>query len=114
MNRYKLVKAGIDVKEGIHRFNENKEMYEKFLNGFPEDVHYDALLKALEQKDAKEAFQAAHALKGITGNLSLNELHQNLLPLVEELRAEKLDRVAEFLPAVQESYDKVMEVLKTE
>ena len=49
MNRYILTKAGIDVNEGIHRFNGNKELYEKFLTSFPEDIHYEQMLEAIEQ-----------------------------------------------------------------
>ena len=105
MNRYILTKAGIDVNEGIHRFNGNKELYEKFLTSFPEDIHYEQMLEAIEQKDVDAAFQGAHALKGITGTVSLAKLHSLLIPLVEELRAGSMEKVPELLPPVKEAYD---------
>lgn len=112
MNRYILTKAGIDVNEGIHRFNGNKELYEKFLMSFPEDAHYGQMLQEIEKGDAEAAFQAAHALKGITGTVSLVQLHGVLIPLVEELRAGSLEKVPELLPPVQEAYNKAVDVLK--
>lgn len=114
MNRYKMVKAGIDVNEGIHRFNGKKEMYEKFLLNFPQNDLYGKLVEAIDNQDVKEAFQAGHALKGVTGNLSMKEFHDNLVPLVEELRADSLEHAKELLEPVAESYKKVMEVLQAE
>ena len=105
MNRYILTKAGIDVNEGIHRF-------EKFLTSFPEDIHYEQMLEAIEQKDVDAAFQGAHALKGITGTVSLAKLHSLLIPLVEELRAGSMEKVPELLPPVKEAYDEVVQVIK--
>lgn len=112
MNRYILTKAGIDVNEGIHRFNGNKELYEKFLTSFPEDIHYEQMLEAIEQKDVDAAFQGAHALKGITGTVSLAKLHSLLIPLVEELRAGSMEKVPELLPPVKEAYDEAVQVIK--
>ena len=56
MNRYKLVKAGIDVNQGIRRFNEDKALYERFLSTFPEDMHYMAMIDAIDKKDIKGLF----------------------------------------------------------
>lgn len=83
MNRYTLTKAGIDVNEGVHRFNGNKELYEHFLLTFPEDEHFKKMLEAIETGDVEESFQQAHALKGIAGTVSLVQLHANIIPLVE-------------------------------
>lgn len=112
MNRYKLTKAGIDANEGIRRFNNNKEMYEKFLMNFPKDEHYNQMIQAIEEKNVEAAFQAAHALKGVSGNLSLIKLHQDIIPLVEELRNGSMEHTDEYLAPVKESYRIVTEALK--
>ena len=114
MNRYTLVKAGIDFNQGLRRFNQNKEMYESFLSHFLRDKNFSNLSAALEQGDAQTAFQCAHALKGIAGNLSMEKLHEALLPLVEELRTGSLEQVPTLFPPVQESYALLEEVLKTD
>lgn len=85
MNRYQLVRGGIDVAQGIERMGSVEE-YVALLAQFPQDSHTETLRMALERKDANQAFEAAHALKGIAGNLSLEDLSEALGPLVERLR----------------------------
>ncbi len=114
MNRYLLSKAGIDVNEGMRRFNNNKDIYEKFLLTFPEDEHYKLMVEAIEKANVEDAFQAAHALKGVSGTLSLVTLHAELIPLVEELRSHSLEKTPELLPPVKESYEIVVEALNKE
>lgn len=111
MNRYALVKAGIDFNQGLRRFNNNKEMYESFLLKFPKDKNYEGLCNALEQQDVKTAFQCGHSLKGIAGNLSLQKLYDALIPVVEELRNDSLAQAQALFAPVQENYAVVMAVL---
>ncbi len=112
MNRYKLVKAGINPNEGIDRFSKNIALYEKFLLAFPEDPNYDKMLAAIADNDVVGAFKAAHALKGVTGNLSLNRLYESVCPLVEELRAQSMEHVPELLEPVKENYETAVAALK--
>lgn len=111
MDVFKLAVAGINTAEGLKRFSGNTAMYEKYLLRFAEDENYSALCEALEQGDVKAAFSAAHALKGVAGNLSLSKLYKSIEPLVEELRAGRLERAPELMPAVTEAYQAVTDVL---
>ena len=81
MNKELLTQAGIDVNDGIRRFNDKEDLYERFLFTFPKDVNYDIMCEAISKGDAEQAFQAANALKGITGNLSLNQLLDKTLEM---------------------------------
>lgn len=112
MNRYKLSKAGIDANEGIRRFNNDKNMYEKFLKTFPENTLYHKLIEDLENKNVSDAFQSAHALKGLSGNLSLVQLYKDMIPLVEELRSGSLEKADSYLPSIKVSYDKIIKALE--
>lgn len=112
MNRYKLSKAGVNATEGINRFGGNMDKYEQFLKRFPADTNYQAMLSAIDQQDVTAAFAAAHALKGIAGNLSLNRLYDDICPLVEVLRAGSLDNLDAYLPKVNQDYDDVIAALQ--
>lgn len=114
MNRYRLVKAGIDYNEGLRRFANNREMYEKLLRKTPEDSNFAGLEKSIADQDTENAFAYAHALKGVAGNLSLTQLHADLIPLVEELRLGRIDDADELLIPVKASYQLVLEALHTE
>lgn len=105
MNRYRLSKAGISANAGIERFYGDRELYECSLNKFPKDPHYEMMIKAIGEKDVKAAFAAAHALKGLAGNLSMVRLYDHICPLVELLRGGTLEGADELLPAVVSDYE---------
>lgn len=112
MNRYLLVKSGIDFNQGLRRFSNNKEMYEGCLQKFLQDPNFDGLAAALEQKDADAAFRFAHSLKGVAGNLSLQKLYLAVTPLVEELRVGHLEQAAALFEPVRENYAQVISALQ--
>ena len=113
MNKELLTQAGIDVNDGIRRFNDKEDLYERFLFTFPKDVNYDIMSEAISTGDAEQAFQAANALKGITGNLSLNQLYNHIIPLVDSLKKRRMEKVNELLEVVSVDYDKVIKALST-
>ncbi len=54
-----------------------------------DDKNFGKLNEAIGQNDKKAAFEAAHALKGMLGNLSLTPLVDPVTEITELLRAEK-------------------------
>lgn len=112
MNRESCIAAGIDYDSGLAHFAGKADLYEKFLLKFPADTTFADLEKAMADEDTKAAFIAAHTLKGVTGNLSLNGLYKDILPLVEALRGDGNMELAKTLyPPVKEEYDKEIRFL---
>lgn len=111
MNQKQLLTVGIDINDGIQRFNGNIQLYEKFLYGFLSDPNYNIMIDAINKCDISSAFHAAHALKGIAGNLSLVELYKNIVPLVDLFRNNEMENVNEFLIPVKISYKAIFDVL---
>lgn len=60
-----LRQAGVDVEKAVERFMGNEDLYWKFALRFLEDKNTQMLSEALEKQDVKEAFAAAHNLKGV-------------------------------------------------
>lgn len=113
MNSYILFRAGIDVQAGIQRFSGNKALYEKYLYEFFENEYFDRLEKALLEEKKEEAFQSAHALKGIAGNLSIQSFYDAICPLVEALRGEPDFQTAKKqMKEVREQYGIVQEAIR--
>ena len=50
------------------------------------DENFEKLDRALSSHNSREAFEAAHALKGATGNLGLTPLFSPLSEITERLR----------------------------
>ncbi len=111
MNQNKLSEAGINVEEGIERFGGKQAVYEKFLYRFPKETLFSQMCDYIDKQDIKEAFAAAHSLKGQAGNLSINRLYDDLCPLVEELRCGSLSQAKALLEPVIRDYRDVIAVL---
>ena len=107
-----LCAAGIDVEEALGRFMGNEALLLKFLLRFPGDDTFSRLRQAMEARDTTRAFEAAHTLKGVVGNLSMKELHGRLVPLVVALRAGDADAAAENWPALEAAYGKTLAALE--
>lgn len=104
MNRYKLFKAGIDVNIALERLDNDKVLYEQLLHDFVADPSFKALEEAIAQKNAQEAYIAAHAMKGTAGNLSCITLYGALLPLVDSLRVNDMADAEEMFAKVKEAW----------
>lgn len=107
-----LVAAGIDVDELFERFMDNEALAMKFLRRFPEDTNFQRLQQALKCSNEVEAFEAAHTLKGVVGNLSMHSLYYETSDLVERLRAGNLEEARKRMPDVEKSYAKTLAALQ--
>lgn len=113
MNIDVLEKAGINYQEGLKRFAGKSALYEKYLLRFGQEPTFDQLKKAMAQEDYEEAFKAAHTMKGIVGNLSLNEFFELLKPFVEELRDQSdIPSAKMHMSTLIEEHDKLVEAIR--
>ena len=80
---------GADTKTGLNRCRNNEEKYILYISKALRDDNFDRLASAVAADDRKAAFEAAHALKGVTGNLSLTPLFDIVSAMTELLRAEQ-------------------------
>lgn len=103
--------AGIDIDSGVERFMGNEALYEKFLHRFADDKSYFELTDALSKGDCEAAFNAAHTLKGVSGNLSLITLQKLVCEQVECLRIGNLDAAVLFMEKISEAYNDIMRII---
>ena len=84
----KLRAYGADVDEGMGRCMNNEVFYLRLVNMAADDGGFEKLRAAMENGDRKESFEAAHALKGMLGNLALTPVSRPASELTELLRSE--------------------------
>ncbi len=77
---------GADVKAGLARCMGMRDFYLRLVNMALADENFEKLNRALADQNSREAFEAAHALKGTTGNLGLTPLFSPLSEITERLR----------------------------
>lgn len=109
--RQLLEQAGIDVAEALERFMGSEALLLKFLRRFPEDENFRLLRQAIVSQDLPRAFEAAHTLKGVAGNLSMKVFYQQVSQLVEHLRAGHLAAAAAEMAEVEAQYTKITAAL---
>ena len=67
---------GANVDEGLNRCVNNEEFYLKMVKKAADDTSYEDLAKAIKEKDLDQAFEIAHALKGVLSNLALTPMSE--------------------------------------
>ncbi len=84
-----LASFGADIQQGLGRCMNNEAFYLRLVNMGLDDANFGKLEEAVRHGDRKAAFEAAHALKGVMGNLALTPLYESVSEITELLRAEK-------------------------
>lgn len=87
MNLDDLKAFGANVDEGLVRCMNNEAFYLRLVDTLKQEKGFDALKAAIEANDLDAAFEAAHALKGVLGNLSITPLYEPICEVTELLRA---------------------------
>lgn len=78
---------GANTDEGLVRCMNMEAFYLKLVRMAVEDEGFGKLRDALNAGDLAAAFEAAHALKGVLGNLALKPLYDTVSEMTELLRA---------------------------
>ena len=83
----KLNVFGANTAEGIARCVNNEAFYLRMVDKAMSDANYGKLETAIHAGDKDAAFEAAHALKGVLGNLSLTPILDPVVEITELLRS---------------------------
>ena len=81
-----LKAAGADTDDGMSRCMNNEAFYLRLVKMALADANFDRLSEALTAQDYAAAFESAHALKGMLGNVSLTSLADPVVRMTEALR----------------------------
>lgn len=82
----KLKAYGADVEDGLARCMGMEDFYLQMTEMGLKDERFETLGKVLEENRIDEAFEMAHALKGVVGNLALTPIYGPISELTEALR----------------------------
>ena len=109
-----LEKAGFEVEEAMKRFMNSEQLWIKFLKKFKADSSYADLVKAMGEGDRTKAFEAAHTLKGITGNLALSRFNELISEQTEYLRGAEnnFEAAAAMMPQITAIYENTLKIIE--
>ena len=103
----KLKEFGANTDEGISRCMGNEEFYLKMVKMMLDDNAMDKLKAALDENDLDKAFEAAHSLKGVTGNLSMTPISEPTIEITELLRARTQMDHSDLFEKISTEWDKL-------
>ena len=107
----KLDEFGVDTKEGLTRCMNNQKFYFRMISMGLSNDSFEKLGKALEENNLEEAVEAAHALKGVLGNLALTPIYKPLSEMTEMLRAKKTADYTAMYEPIMEMRNQLLQLL---
>lgn len=111
--RQSLEALGMDLNQTLARFVGNEKLLFRFLNKLPQDETFEKLKQAIDAGDTEDAFHQAHTLKGVVGNLGLDDIFNAVDPMVETLRQGQLEESKALFPPVETAYVKAIETINS-
>lgn len=108
----KLAPYGIDYEDALDRVDGDGDFYKTLAMKYLTNDNYVNLVAAMDVKDYDEGYKAAHALKGISGNLSFNELFKNAAEVSAALYQGEYEAAEKLMPLVTKDHEKVLEGLE--
>ena len=84
-----LIAFGANVDEGLSRCMNNEAFYLRLVETLKGEKGFEMLQAAIDAGDLDAAFEAAHALKGVLGNLSITPLYEPVAEITELLRVKQ-------------------------
>ncbi|SCW50981.1 Hpt domain-containing protein [Ruminococcaceae bacterium YRB3002] len=77
---------GANTEAALSRLMGNETFYLALVPRIFEDKNFEVLSSAIAEGDLDKAFDAAHSLKGVLGNLELTPILQPMIEITELLR----------------------------
>ena len=101
-----------DVQGAIKRFCGNEALYISCLQMFLEDTTIEDLKRAIEAQSWDEAFTAAHALKGLAGNMGFVPLMHSMGPLVVLIRGGRVQEINDCVMQINSNYRDITDAIR--
>ena len=93
----KMKEFGADTDDGLKRCLNNEPFYLRMAGLAVADRGYEQLQQAIEAGDLDEAFERAHALKGVLANVALTNLLAPVSEMTELLRSRTQTDYSDYL-----------------
>lgn len=108
-----LIGSETNVSEAIDRLAGDEELYLKCLDEFLTDQTMAELDAAIETREWNDAFTAAHAMKGLAGNMGFIPLFQSTASLVVAIRKGKMNDIGAIYHEVLNNYKEIIQIIRT-
>lgn len=108
----KLQRSGVNAERTVERFGGLADLYVKFLDEFAETDRFPEIYAAFKEKDLKKAEMASHKLKGVLGNLGMEELFAKSEEVMRDIRSNNTDEAVQKLRQMEPGIEKIKRIIK--
>ena len=109
---YALRMRETDVQGAVRRLGGDEKLYMDCLGLFLEDPTMVQLNQAVDNKDWDGAFTAAHAMKGLAGNMGFVPLMHSTGQLIIMIRGGRMKETDEYMARVNSSYRDITDAIR--
>lgn len=110
--RKELILCETDLDGVMNRFSGDEALYLMLLKAFLDDPTMRMINQAIDEKDWDEVFTAAHALKGLSGNLGFVPLFHATGELVLHIRKGNLNEIRSANGQVMRCYRDITDAIR--
>ena len=108
----KLKRVGVNTDKTLDRFGGLDELYVKFLDEFADTERFEEIYAAFASGDYAKAEMCAHKLKGVLGNLGMDELFAESELVMKDIRAGDHAQAEQRLRGMQPRILEIQRVIK--
>lgn len=91
---------GVNTDEGLLRMGGNSSLYERMLVKLKDMIKDSPVRMDFDLSDYSDIIEAAHAIKGASGNLAVTPIYESYSRLVELLREQQPEQAKKILEEV--------------
>lgn len=99
-----------DYEDTLRRLA-SEDIMRRFILRFPEDDCYEKLCTSYRAGNDRDAFMAAHAMKGLCLTLGMTALGRAASDMTEALRHGRADDADELLARLEKAYGKTVDAI---
>lgn len=81
-----LKSLGVNIDEGLARINGNEKLYTRLLGTFVKSIDANYIAPDFDESDLNPSIEKTHAIKGMSGNMSITPLYEAYTKIVDLLR----------------------------
>ena len=112
--RQALKECGVDYDEGLEKFMGEEELYDGLLADFLTENTFESAALMLEKGDEEGFLKAVHAMKSVTGTLSMNRLYRLCFDTVENMRSGEPEAAKESFIEAYAEYGRIALCIRRE
>ena len=108
----KLKRVGVNTDKTIDRFGGLTELYVKFLVEFADTERFSEIYSLFAKGDHAQAEMCAHKLKGVLGNLGMDELFSESELVMKDIRSGNFSSAEKRLREMEPKVIEIQRVIK--